>query len=311
MSDPLETLKLLADPTRLRVVALLAQEELSVAELQEILGMGQSRISSHLSLLRKGGLTTDRRDGKRSFYSLARNLPAGERQLIEAACRATANQPELETDAANLARILDKRRRQAEQYFSQVAGRLGKNYCPGRSWEGIGHFLLHLTPRIKIADLGAGEGVLAQLLAQRAESVYCIDNSKKMVEVGTDLAKRHGIDNLTYQHGDIEDVPLEDASVDLAYLSQALHHARKPFRALSEAHRILKPGGRIIVLDLKEHTFERARDLYADAWLGFAENTLYQWLKELGFEQVDVSVVAREEQEPYFETLLASGVKQG
>ncbi|QYY36919.1 metalloregulator ArsR/SmtB family transcription factor [Ruficoccus sp. ZRK36] len=309
MSDPLETLKLLADPTRLRVVALLAQEELSVAELQEILGMGQSRISSHLSLLRKGGLTTDRRDGKRSFYSLARNLPTGERQLIEAACRATANQPELETDAANLARILDKRRRQAEQYFSQVAGRLGKNYCPGRSWEGIGHFLLHLTPRIKIADLGAGEGVLAQLLAQRAESVYCIDNSKKMVEVGTDLAKRHGIDNLYYQHGDIEDVPLEDASVDLAYLSQALHHARKPFRALSEAHRILKPGGRIIVLDLKEHTFERARDLYADAWLGFAENTLYQWLKELGFEQVDVSVVAREEQEPYFETLLASGVK--
>lgn len=311
MPDPLDTLKLLADPTRLRVVALLAQEELSVAELQEILGMGQSRISSHLALLRQGGLTADRKDGKRSFYSLGGNLPKAERKLIDAACAAAADKPELAGDAANLARILDKRRRQAEQYFNQVAGRLGKNYCPGRSWEGIGHFLLQLTPHIKIADLGAGEGVLAQLLAQRAEAVHCIDNSPKMVEFGSELAKKHGIDNLHYQLGDIEQVPLGDASVDLAYLSQALHHASKPLRALAEAHRILKPGGRLVVLDLKEHHFEQAHELYADTWLGFAENTLYAWLKELGFTGIDVSVVAREEQEPHFETLLASGVKAG
>jgi len=309
MPDPLDTLKLLADPTRLRVVALLAREELSVAELQEILDMGQSRISSHLALLRQGGLTSDRKDGKRSFYSLARNLPSTEHRLITAACEAASTRSELMEDAANLARILEKRRKHAEQYFNTVAGRLGKNYCPGRTWEGIGHFLLHLTPQITIADLGAGEGVLAQLLAQRAECVHCIDSSRKMVEFGTELAKKHGIENLHYQLGDIEAVPLKDESVDLAYLSQALHHARKPQQALAEAYRILKPGGRLIVLDLKEHTFEKARELYADTWLGFAENTLYQWLKELGFEGVGVSVVSREEQEPYFETLLASGIK--
>lgn len=309
MNASWDILKTLSDPTRLRLLALVAREELSVAELQEILGMGQSRISSQLALLRTVNLVTDRREGKNAFYSLRANLPARTLALIRAAIESVGELPVIGEDRENLDRILQKRRRTQEQYFNLIAGRLGKNYCPGRSWEAIGHLALRLTPAIDIADLGAGEGLLSQLLAHRARQVWCIDNSLRMVEVGTELAKKNGLANLTYKLGDIEKVPLPDKSVDLAILSQALHHAQHPQVAVNEAFRILRPGGQLLLLDLNEHGFEKARELYADVWLGFKESALHAFLKKAGFAKVEVTVVAREEAEPYFETLLVSGVK--
>ncbi len=307
MKQPWEILKLLADPTRLRLLHLLQREELSVAEIQEILDMAQSRISSQLALLRKADLVVDRREGKKSFYSINPDLGAVEKALIETTLEVMDDRPELQQDRESLERSMARRRQVAEQYFNLIAGRLGRNYCPGRSWEAIGHFLLHLVPSIKVADLGAGEGLISQLIARRAEHVTCIDNSPRMVEVGTELAAKNGLANLEYRLGDIEEVPLPDQSVDLAILSQALHHARHPQVAVAEAFRILKPGGTVLVLDLKEHTFEKARDLYADLWLGFKESTLHSFLKTAGFIKVEVTMVAREENEPCFETLLATG----
>jgi ubiquinone/menaquinone biosynthesis C-methylase UbiE len=277
--------------------------------LQEVLDMGQSRISSHLGLLRQGELVHDRREGKKTFYALNRRFNPQGSALMEAACASVDGSEQIVSDHANLSRILEKRKQQSEQYFNSVAGRLGKNYCPGRSWEAIGHFLLHLTPKIRIADLGAGEGLISQLLARRAERVTCVDNSPKMVEFGRELAKKNGFSNLEYQLGDIEEVPLKDESVDLALLSQALHHAQHPEAAVQEAFRILQPGGELIIIDLLEHQFEKARELYADIWLGFSENKLYQFLKNAGFRKIEVTVVACESMEPNFQTVLASGVK--
>jgi ArsR family transcriptional regulator len=309
VNDSWDILKTLSDPTRVRLLALVTREELSVAELQEILGMGQSRISSQLALLRQANLVTDRREGKKAFYSLRANLPAKTLSLLRAAVDSVGEFPIVSEDRDNLDRILQKRRRTQEQYFNLIAGRLGKNHCPGRSWEAIGHLALRLTPAIDIADLGAGEGLVSQLLAHRARTVSCIDNSPRMVEVGTELAKKNGLHNLTYQLGDIESVPLADKSVDLAILSQALHHAQHPQAAVNEAFRILRPGGQLLVLDLNEHTFERARELYADVWLGFKESALHSFLRKSGFTKVEVTAVAREGHVPNFETLLASGVK--
>lgn len=306
-----ETLKILSDPTRLRLLALLLKEELSVAELQDILGMAQSRISSQLALLRQGGFVSDRREGKKAFYSLRASLASTQLTLLKAACDSVADLPESADDRANLDRCLQKRRLVSEQYFNLIAGRLGKNHCPGRSWEAIGHLALRLVPAITVADLGAGEGLLSQLIAHRAERVWCIDNSPRMVEVGTELAKKNGLANLTYKLGDIEKVPLPDAAVDLAILSQALHHASHPQTAVDEAFRILKPGGQLLLLDLKEHAFEKAHELYGDLWLGFKESALHGFLKKAGFQSVEVTAVSREENEPHFETLLASGVKPG
>ncbi|MBS0664040.1 MAG: metalloregulator ArsR/SmtB family transcription factor [Verrucomicrobia bacterium] len=311
MNASWELLKILSDPTRLRLLALVLREELSVAELQEILGMGQSRISSQLALLRQAGLVTDRREGKKAFYSLRAHLPAKQVALLKAAIEAVTDLPALADDRDNLDRILQKRRRTQEQYFNLIAGRLGKHYCPGRSWEALGHLALRLTPAITIADLGAGEGLVSQLLAHRAKQVWCIDNSVKMVEVGTELAHRNGLANLTYKLGDLEAVPLPDKSVDLAILSQALHHAQHPQVAVNEAYRILRPDGQILVLDLNEHAFEKARELYADVWLGFKESALHNFLKRAGFAKVEVTAVAKEANEPHFETLLASGFKPG
>jgi ArsR family transcriptional regulator len=304
-----DALKILSDSTRLRLLALLAKEELSVAELQEILGMAQSRISSQLALLRSASLVSDRREGKKAFYSLRAGLPPRVAALLRAATDALADQPESAEDRENLDRILQKRRRVAEQYFNLLAGRLGKGYCPGRTWEAIGHLALRLVPPIVVADLGAGEGLLSQLLAHRAHRVWCIDNSPRMVEVGTELARKNGLANLAYKLGDIEQVPLPDRSVDLAILSQALHHANHPQAAVDEAWRILQPGGQLLVLDLKEHAFEKARELYGDLWLGFKESALHGFLKKAGFQKVEVTVVSRETGEPHFETLLASGLK--
>ncbi|MBL9189229.1 MAG: metalloregulator ArsR/SmtB family transcription factor [Opitutaceae bacterium] len=304
-----DILKILSDPTRVRLLALVSREELSVAELQEILGMGQSRISSQLALLRAASLVADRREGKNAFYSVRPALPAPTAALVRAALDSVAGLPVMAEDRASLDRTLQKRRRTQEQYFNLIAGRLGKHYCPGRSWEAIGHLALRLTPAIDIADLGAGEGLLSQLLAHRARQVWCIDNSPRMVEVGAELARKNGLANLAYKLGDIEAVPLPEKSVDLAILSQALHHARHPQVAVDEAFRILRPGGQIVVLDLNEHAFEKARELYADVWLGFKESALHGFLKSSGFVKVEVTAVARETTEPHFETLLASGVK--
>ena len=229
-----EILQVLSDTTRLRLLRLLAGEELSVAELQEILEMGQSRISSHLSQIRRHGLLSDRKDGKKTYYSLLLG-DSPRLDLIRVAIREDLEEEFWESDRAGLTRVIDRRRRESERYFDEVAERLGKNYVPGRSWDAIGHFLLRLVPRITIADLGAGEGTISQLLAERAGKVYCIDSSKSMVRVGTELAKEKNISNLFYKEGNIEKVPLSPRSVDLALLSQSLHHAQHPEKALAEA----------------------------------------------------------------------------
>jgi ArsR family transcriptional regulator len=162
-----------------------------------------------------------------------------------------------------------------------------------------------------IADLGAGEGTLSQLVARNARRVIAVDNSEKMVEFGAALAREHGFDNLEYRLGDIEEIPIADEAVDVALFSQALHHAVHPQRAVTEAYRILRPGGRIVILDLAIHTYEQARDLYAHEWLGFAEIELHEMLVTAGFESVTVSIVAREKQAPNFQTMLALATKPG
>jgi ArsR family transcriptional regulator len=285
---------------------LLAAEELSVAELQEILGLGQSTISTQLSQLKNAGLIEDRRVGKNNLYRLDQ---AAAESVMPVIRQAAAEIPEAAQDQAALQLALRKRQDKSRAFFDEMAGRFGREYLPGRSWKGLSEALLKLMPPMVIADLGAGEGTFSLLLAQRAKRVISVDNSPKMVEYGTDLARKQGVDALEYRLGDLEQVPIEDQSVDLAFFSQSLHHALHPERAIAEAWRILKPGGRIAVLDLVKHRFEEARDLYADVWLGFTEVDLEALLKKAGFHNVQTDLVHKETEPPYFQTLLAVGDK--
>ena len=307
MQSILKTIKLLSDPTRLRILLLLEREELSVAELQDILSMGQSSISTHLSQMRQAGLVEDRRTGKNVLYRLPgpQSRMEGFSGVLELAHMAARELPEASQDEEALRLALLKRRDKVKAYFDELAGKFGRQYVPGRSWKGLAETLLKLMPPMEIADLGAGEGTFSQLLAQRAARVIAVDNSEKMVEYGAQLAREHGLDNLEYRLGDMEALPVEDGSVDLAFFSQSLHHAQHPERAVREAYRILRPGGRIAVLDLLKHHMQEARELYADAWLGFSEVELSGFLRQAGFANVHVDVVHREEQAPHFQTVLA------
>jgi len=310
MASTINFLRLLADPTRLRLLLLLEQEELSVAELQQILGMGQSRISSHLAQLKRAGVVEDRRAGKNVYYGASENGQDSRRARIAELTRTLARElPETTRDRTSLKLVLRKRQDKAREYFDELAGKFGRRYCPGRSWQALAHALITLLPRLTVADLGAGEGTLSQLLAKNARKVIAIDNSSKMVEFGSQLAKKHGFKNLEYRLGDIEEPPIANNSVDLAILSQALHHAIHPQQAIGAAHRILKRGGRLVILDLLSHRFERARELYADHWLGFSEVQLHQFLEKNSFREIEVSVVAREKQSPHFQTVFATGIK--
>jgi ubiquinone/menaquinone biosynthesis C-methylase UbiE/DNA-binding transcriptional ArsR family regulator len=300
-------LRVVADPNRLRILLLLKAEELSVAELQEILVMGQSTISTHLSQLKQAGLVEDRRIGKNSLYRLTTGN--GNDVLADLLARAQKEIPEAVPDRATARRVVKKRQDKMRAFFDSVAGRHGKDYVPGKSWKAMAEALLRLMPPQVIADLGAGDGSFSLLLAQSATKVLAVDSSAKMIEFAREQAQRHHVKNVDFRLGDMEELPIDDASVDIVFFSQSLHHGLHPDRAICEAARVLKPGGRIAILDLAKHRFEEAREIYADEWLGFSETELESMLDRAGFIKPHTSIVYKEDKTPHFQTLLAVALK--
>jgi ubiquinone/menaquinone biosynthesis C-methylase UbiE/DNA-binding transcriptional ArsR family regulator len=339
MPSIVKILRVAADPNRLRILLLLKGEELTVAELQEILAMGQSTISTHLSQLKQAGLVEDRRTGKNNLYRLAaQSLPTLDQPKVEPSvlkghdfgraedagtkkngasapeastflddllARAALEIPEAARDQSALRRVLHKRQDKTRAFFDSVAGRLNRNYVPGKSWKSLAEAFLRLLPPLTIADLGAGEGGSALLLSRTAKRVIAVDSSARMIEVGRTEALRAGIQNIDFRLGDMEELPLAAGEVELVFFSQSLHHAQHPDRALAEAARILVPGGRIVILDLARHRFEEARELYADEWLGFPESELEAMLAHAGFTRIETTLVDKEAEPPQFQTLLA------
>lgn len=279
-----------------------------MAELQEILGMAQSRISMQLSQLKQAGLVRVRRAGQKSLYRL--DVPSEAESILNDILLRSSNEiGEAAHDDEGLRLVLRRRKDSLRTYFDELAGRFGRHYIPGRSWKGLAEMLLKLLPPLVIADLGAGEGTLSMMLAQRATRVVAVDSSQNMVDYGRSIAQRNGVENFDYRLGDLEDLPIEENEVDLALFHQSLHHALHPQKAVEEAWRILRPGGRIVILDLLKHGFEEARELYAHVWLGFSQVELISFLTNAKFNSPDVSVVHREEEAPHFETVLAFATK--
>ena len=266
--------------------------------------MGQSTISTHLGQLKQAGLVEDRRTGKSSFYHLC---SAGGSLLEEILANASGEIPEAAQDRTEMRRVLSKRQDKMRAFFDSVAGRLGRDYVPGRSWKGLAEALLRLMPPMVVADLGAGEGFFSLMAAQSARKVIAVDSSPKMIEVGREQAARNGVKNIDYRLGDMEEIPIADGEAEVVFFSQSLHHALHPERALAEAARILAPGGRVVVLDLVRHRFEEAREMYADEWLGFSEAELEAMLTKAGFAKVEVAVVDKETEGPQFQTLMGVG----
>jgi ArsR family transcriptional regulator len=298
----------LSDASRVRLLRLLSREELCVAELQEILGMGQSRISMQLSQLKAADLVGARRVGQKSLYRAV--APTELRAVVdEVLQRGDEELSQASHDDEGLKLVLRRRKDTLRGHFDELAGRFGRDYLPGRSWKALSETLMRLLPPLEIADLGAGEATISLLLAQRAKRVLAIDNSEKMVAYGRELAKKNKVANLEYRLGDMEELPIGDGEIELALMHQTLHHTLHPQIALNEAYRVLKANGRIVILDLLRHEHEAARELYADVWLGFSQAELLKMLRTAGFKNVEVSIADKENAPPHFQTIMAIGEK--
>jgi ArsR family transcriptional regulator len=268
MASTLKSLRALSAPSRVRLLALLNESELTVRELTEITNMRQSGISMHLGQMQEAGLVESSRDGKNANYRVARDNGADSNKLVELAAAGAVEIPEHTSDLVNLKRILERRENQDLVYFNRVAGRFDSVYGPGRSWQAFGQLLLRLVPEIVVADLGSGEGLLSELLARKCKRVIAVDNSAEIVKFGKAKAGRNGLANLEFRQGDLQHPPIDDASVDLAILSQALHHAEEPAQAIESAFRIIKPGGQLMILDLSRTSSAKRANCSATAGWG-------------------------------------------
>jgi len=311
MSDPAALFRLLADEARLRLLRLLTSERLNVSELTDVLGIAQSGVSRHLRLLKDAGLVTEEREGGFTYFRLADDLQESRngfgplRALLDTQFDAMRDTPRVREDDARFQEVLRLRKENFEAHAGPDTKRTGQ-LVPGRSWAAWARALGHLLPPLDVADLGCGEGYLAVEAARWAQRVIAVDRSPDVLARARALARRRRVTNITWKRGEIEKVPLADAAVDVAVLSQALHHAADPAKALAEAARITRAGGKVLVLDLRRHQETWVRTRLGDRWLGFEDAELKTLLKDAGLGGVTLSVGARRTGDP-FTVLIASG----
>jgi SAM-dependent methyltransferase len=306
--------RLLGDEARLRILRLLSEERLNVSELTGILGIAQSGVSRHLGLLKDAGLIVEQREGGFTYFRPAPTLVEGRNglgplaTLLRAEFDAAAR---TETGRADAARLAEVRRLRKENFEAHAGPDTNeRQLVPGRSWAAWSRALGHLLPPMRVADLGCGEGYLTIEASRWASKVIAVDRSPVVLKKARALATRRRVRNVIWKRGELERLPLRDASVDVALLSQALHHSLDPAHALAEAARIVVPGGRVLVLDLREHEEAWVRSRLGDRWLGFADETIARLLKGAGLTDVRVTVGARRTGDP-FTVIVASGMKPG
>ena len=302
--------RLLGDEARLRLLRVLSQERLNVTELTGVLGLAQSGVSRHLGLLKDAGLVIEERDGGFTYYGLAPAIREGEHRvapLLRTQFDEAAGDAVVRADEARLQEVLRLRK----ENFDAHAGpdtRDARQLVPGRSWAAWSRALGLLMPNVKVADLGCGEGYLTIEAARWASRVIAVDRSELVLRRARSLARRRRVSNVIWKKGELEKLPLADATVEIAMLSQALHHAQHPSRALSEALRVTAAGGRLLVLDLRRHEQDWVRGKLGDRRLGFDDDELKRLMAGAGWSEVKVGVGARKAGDP-FTVLIASGTK--
>lgn len=278
MVESLHLFKALADEVRLRILGCLSASELSVAELVGVLDLPQSTVSRHLKPLRDVELVETRRDGTSVFYR--QGAAFREPSLRDFLVTRLNALPAASADRKAVRKALDQRKRRSKDFFEQMAGKYGTLTEPGGGWPVLAAALAVGFHGQDLADLGAGEGDLTMLLARFARSVTVIDQSPSMLSHVESRAAAAGLSNKIYRaEGDLEALPLEDQSVDACFLSQALHHAAQPEHAIKEAARVLRKGGKLVLLDLVQHSHEWVREQWADQWLGFTPSEVRKWMR--------------------------------
>lgn len=293
------TLNLLGDENRLRLCALLRERELTVSDLVRVTGISQSRVSTHLARLREGGFVRDRRDGQHAFYALAVDtLPRTAKAVLDEATH--AGDPTLDGDR--------KRLEELGRFPESAAGEMERHYSPGRTWQSLAVGLAALLDLGDVLDVGSGDGAAASFIAPYCRTLTCVDTSARMIEAAKKrLGKQRGF---RAEVADGAALPFPDASFDAALLFHTLAYAEDPRRLLDECARVLRPGGKVVVLSLDRHEQRDITASYGEKHAGFAPAELKKMLARAKLVPIHADVASRETKKPHFQTVLAIAQKK-
>lgn len=298
-------LKVLSDATRVRLLALLEREELTVAELAAITRLAQPRVSTHLARLKEAGLVMDRRAGVSAYYRFNADMDAAEAELWQTLKRGT-DDPLLRADADRLPAILASRAAD-QNWADSVAGDMERHYSPGRTWEALARAALPLLAPGDVLDIASGDGVTAELLAPHSKSFICIDASARVVAAAR--ARLAPYRNVEVLEDDMHALPFADGSFDLVLMMHALTYADRPAAAVAEAARVLRPGGRLLATALARHEHRAAVVPYGHVNLGFTARELKRYAEKAGLKVSVSEVIAREKRPPHFEVVCLTAAK--
>jgi 2-polyprenyl-3-methyl-5-hydroxy-6-metoxy-1,4-benzoquinol methylase len=298
--------RLLADSTRLRLLLLLDQEELSVAELAAITQLAQPRVSTHLAKLKEAGLVTDRRDGVFVYYRIASAITDPSLDELWQLLRRNTSDPLAQQDLQRIVHVLNKRAG-ANTWADSVAGDMERHYSPGRTWEATARGLVHLLEPGDVLDVASGDGVLAELLAPSAASIVCLDISKRVAEAGRRRLKTSR--NVTFEVGDMHALPFADASFDTVLLMHALTYTADPAQVFREAARVLRPAGKLLAVTLQRHRHRKAVEPYNHVNLGFTRQQLEKLSCSAGLSVRTCTVSAIEKRAPNFSVLSLCAIR--
>ena len=299
-------LKVFADATRVRLLALLEGEELTVAELSAITQLAQPRVSTHLAKLKEAGLVRDRRSGVSAYYRFDHTaLDPAQRALWQSISHGS-DDPLLRQDGERVAAVLAMRAAD-QNWADSVAGDMERHYSPGRTWEALARTALPLLAPGDVLDIASGDGVLAELLAPHAQRYVCIDSSQRVVAAARERLRRYA--NVDVREGDMHALPFADASFDLVVLMHALTYAAKPAQAVAEAARVLRPGGRLLLSSLARHEHRNVVEAYGHQNLGFTAKELRKFTEKAGLSTASCDTVTREKRPPHFEVISLLAVK--
>jgi ArsR family transcriptional regulator len=305
LDDSAGLLGLLADPTRMRLLALLEREELTVAELVSITGLTQSRVSTHLGRLRDAGMLRVRPSGASAYHALNANMPEEARGLWQV-IRGQLSDAVVESDGQQCQAVVRARVGDGG-WVDAVAGEMERHYSPGRTWESFAHGLIAFATLGDVLDVGSGDGFVANLLAPRARTVTCVDRSERMIAAARSRLEAHA--NVRFAVADMNAIPFDERSFDQVALFNVLTYSTDPASAVAEAARVLRPGGTLAVLTLNAHAHDGVTAPYGHLQPGFRATSVRRWLSRAGLRVEHCAVVGRERRAPHFELLSASATK--